>query len=262
VPPLRELQEAMAASVLHGADAPLATLARSDGIAVGRRLQVYRNNTFGSLTAALKETFPVVCQLVDERFFNYAAQEYIRARPPRAPRLAEYGADFADFLAGFAPVGHLRYLPDVARLEWAVNEAFHAPDVAALEPARVAAVPQERYPVLAFVLHPSCHLLVSAFPVDRIWQAHQPGGDLDSGIDLSAGGCRLLIDRHDDQIRFLSLDAAEFSFLQAFAGGQPLQQAYEAAAAIAIGFDLIAALTRHLGRGTFADSIETSPPRR
>ena len=80
--PLRDLQGAMASSVLRGMDAPLAPIVRTDGIGFDGRLQVYRNNTFSSLTAALKDSFPVVCQLVDERFFGYAAQEYIRTNPP------------------------------------------------------------------------------------------------------------------------------------------------------------------------------------
>lgn len=256
--PLRDLQGAMTASVLRGADAPLAPVVRADGIAFDGRLQVYRNNTFSSLTAALKDSFPVVCQLVDERFFGYAAQEYIRSRPPRAPRLAEYGGDFGEFLAGFEPVKHLSYLPDVARLEWAINTAYHAADTPTLDPTRIAAVPQERYPLLIFVAHPSVQLFASEFPVDRIWQAHQPGGDLDTKIDLSSGKCRLLIDRHDQDIRFLTLDAAGFALAAALCAGASLQEAYEAAAAIDGAFDLIAALSTHLARGTFADFLD--PP--
>jgi hypothetical protein len=251
--PLRELQAAVADSVLHAADGPLAAMIREDGIGFDRRLQVYRNNTFSSLTAALKDNFPVVCQLVDERFFGYAARDYIRAHPPTAPRLAEYGGDFADFLAGFEPARHLTYLPDVARLEWAINEAYHAAEAPRLDPARIAALPQERYAALRFVPHPSCRLFASRFPIDRIWQAHQPGGDLETRIDLSSCGCRLLIDRNDGDIRFLGLDAAGFAFAEAVLTASPLQEAYEAAAAVAADFDLIGALGTHLARGTFAD---------
>jgi hypothetical protein len=256
--PLRDLQDSLAASVLHGADDPLAALVRADGIGFDRRLQVYRNNTFSSLTAALKDSFPVVCQLVDERFFGYAAQEYIRAHPPRAPRLAEYGGDFAEFLAGFQPVRHLTYLPDVALLEWAVNAAYHAADAPMLDPARIAAVPQDRYPQLTFVAHPSAQLFASEFPADRIWRAHQPGGDLDTKIDLSCGSCRLLIDRHDQDIRFLTLDAAGFALVAALCAGASLQEAYEKAAAVDGTFDLIAALGTHLARGTFADFVDAA----
>ena len=42
------------------------------GIAPERRIQVYRNNRLITLGEALKATFPVVCRLVDERFFDYA----------------------------------------------------------------------------------------------------------------------------------------------------------------------------------------------
>lgn len=254
--PLRELQGALAASVLRGMDAPLAPVVRADGIDFAGRLQVYRNNTFSSLTAALKDSFPVVCQLVDERFFGYAVQEYILAHPPRAPRLAEYGGDFGEFLVGFEPVRHLAYLPDVARLEWAVNAAYHAADAPKLDPARIAAVPQDRYAQLTFVVHPSGQLFASTFPIDRIWQAHQPGGDLDTKIDLSSGGCRLLIDRHDQDIRFLTLDAAGFALAAALCAGAPLQEAYEKAAAVDGAFDLIAALSTQLARGTFADFVD------
>jgi hypothetical protein len=254
--PLRDLQGAMASSVLRGMDAPLAPVVRADGIDFAGRLQIYRNNTFSSLTAALKDSFPVVCQLVDERFFGYAAQEYIRAYPPLEPRLAEYGGDFAEFLAGFQPVRHLAYLPDVARLEWAVNAAYHAADTPTLDPARIAAVPQDRYPLLTFVAHPSVQIFASDFPVERIWQAHQPGGDLETRIDLSSGGCRLLIDRHEQDIRFLALDAAGFALAAALCMGAALQEAYEKAAAVDGAFDLIAALSTHLARGTFAAFAE------
>jgi hypothetical protein len=252
---LRDLQAAIADSVLHAADGPLAGLIREDGLGFDRRLQVYRNNTFSSLTVALKDTFPVVCQLVDERFFDYAARSYIGARPPRAPRLAEYGCDFADFLSGFEPARHLTYLPDVARLEWAVNGAYHAADAPRLDPAGIAALPQESYPALRFVLHPSCRLFASEFPIDHIWQAHQPGGDLETRVDLSSGGRRLLIDRNDGDIRFLTLDAAGFAFVEALLAAGTLQEAYEAAAAAAAEFDLIAALSAHLARGTFSGIV-------
>ncbi len=255
---LLELQVAMAAGILQDAVAPLAPLIRADGLAYERRLRVYRNNTFISLTAALKSTYPVVCQLVDERFFDYAVSEFIGVQPPTAPRLAEYGGGFADFLGGFPPVRHLVYLSDVARFEWAINEACHAADAATLDPARIGALPQERYAGLVFLAHPSARLLASDYPVDRIWRAHQPDGDLESRIDLDGGGCRLLIDRRDGEIRLLPLDAAGFALVAALVDGRPLQAAYEAATAIDENFDLIGALSAHLTRGTFSDFVDAA----
>jgi len=121
---LPELQRAFAAAILTEEATPLAGIVKANGIAAERRIQVYRNNSLITLGEALKATFPVVCRLVDERFFDYAARSFIRAHPPRQPRLAEYGDGFADFIGGFAPAQSLPYLADVARLEWAINVAL------------------------------------------------------------------------------------------------------------------------------------------
>ena len=86
------------------------------------RLSIYRNNTIATLTGALKATFPVVCRLVDDRFFDYAAHAFIQHNLPASPCLVEYGGDFPTFLAGFPAAADLDYLPDVARLEWAINQ--------------------------------------------------------------------------------------------------------------------------------------------
>jgi hypothetical protein len=258
--PLRELQAAVGAGILGDAPEALRGVVREDGLAFDRRLQVYRNNSFISLTEVLKATFPVVCRLVDEQFFRYAADAFIRACPPRAPCLSEYGGDFADFLAGFAPAQRVAYLPDVARLEWAINEAYFADDAPSLEPARIAALPQERYGALGFLLHPSCRLVASAYPVDRIWQAHQPDGDLDTPIDLAAGGCRLLVQRRGLDVQMTALDATGHAFLGALSEGRSLQGAYETAAASDGAFDLVATLAAHLARGTFSDIREAAAP--
>ena len=256
--PLHELQSAIAASILRGESAPLQPFIREAGIPFDRRLQVYRNNTFLSLTAALKTTFPVVCRLVDERFFSYAADAFIRERPPQAPCLSEYGSEFAEFLAAFPPARPLKYLPDVARLEWAINEASFAPNAPVLDPGRIAAIPHESYAELMFVMHPSCRLLVSDYPVDRIWWAHQPGGDIESGIDLDAGGCRLLVHRQGIDVRIATLDAAGFAFIANLSKDRTLKDSYEASATVDSEFNLTEALRRHLERGTFSDIRDRS----
>ena len=76
----------------------------------------------GGLIDAL-DVDDLVCRLVDKDFFAYAAYKYLREHPPHSRCLVEYGADFADFLARFAPCQDLPYLADVARFEWALNIA-------------------------------------------------------------------------------------------------------------------------------------------
>src|SRR5260370_8274137 len=108
---LREVQAAFRRALLDGDDGALAALVAADGIAATERLAVYRNNVQISLTDALRDTFPAVCRIVDERFFAYAAHIFLGRHPPRRACLAEYGAGFADFLPPFPPCPYLVYLP-------------------------------------------------------------------------------------------------------------------------------------------------------
>ncbi len=198
---LRELQQAIARGILTDQPEPLAAVVREDGLDYDKRLQVYRNNTIISLTEALKATFPVAAALVGEKFFGFAAKTFISGNPPLAPRLAEYGGEFSDFLAEFEPARTLPYLADVAALEWAMNEAHHASEDIALTPQDLAAVPQENAPSLVLELRRSCRLLYSKYRIDRLWQAHQPGGCLqDLAID---GDCRLLVYRPQDDVEMM-----------------------------------------------------------
>ena len=158
-----------------------------DGLAPEARLQIYGHHVFITLTAVLKATYPVVCRLVDERFFDYAADRYISARPPATACLFEYGGDFSEFLAAFEPCRHLVYLPDVARLEWALHAAAHAEDATPLDLATLGAVAEEDYLHLVLRLDPSLSLLSSPWPIDRIWSANRSDADPEIAVDLSSG---------------------------------------------------------------------------
>src|SRR5271157_4339768 len=143
---LRELQCAVGRAVLGKDQASIVEAIHGDGLDPAARLGIYRHHYLTSLTEALKAIYPVVCRLVDERFFAYAARGFIDKAPPREPCLFEYGAAFADFLAEFPAAAKLAYLPDVARLEWVINAALHAPAEAPVARAAFAEVSMADYP--------------------------------------------------------------------------------------------------------------------
>ena len=158
MPNLLELQMQLRRAVLGGDTAELVAAIRGDGLDPAARLRIYRNHAFATLGAVLEGTFPVVCRLVDKRFFAYAAHEYLREHPPHSRCLVEYGADFADFLAGFEPCQDLPYLADVARFEWALNIAATVREAPPLPIEALAAIPPESAALLALRLQPSVEL--------------------------------------------------------------------------------------------------------
>jgi hypothetical protein len=240
MPTLPELQAAFRRGLLDGDDAPIAAEIAGGRLAPAARLQVYRNHVLSTLTAALEATFPVVCRLVDRRFFGYAADRFIRAHPPHGPCLFEYGAALPDFLATFPPCRSLPYLPDVARLEWALNAAAHAEEGTPLDPAALLAVAPEAVGRVTLRLDPSLSLVASEWPVDRIWEAHRPDAGDAGPVDLDSGAARLEIRRHGESVGFRRLDPAPFALRRALLGGQPLEEAGAAALAADPGADLVA----------------------
>lgn len=234
---LLELQRRFAASILDaGADAPTG---------------VYRNSVTANYRNALGATFDVVRELTGTPFFNAAADAFVAAHPSTGGDLNVYGGEFPDFLADYPHARDLPYLPDVARLEWALDEANRAEDASA-DPEAVltalAQVPGDAIAQQRFALDPSCRFVRSAFPVMRIWQVHQ--GDGDRSVDLDAGPDHLLVRREGDVPSIARLAAADFAFLSALACGDDLGAALEAALALDGDFDLASGLRTYIADGT------------
>ena len=242
MPSLRETQTAFAHALLGGdSDGPRAAIA-GDGLAPAARLAVYRHHVAATLTDALKDAFPVVCRLVDERFFAYAADRFIAAHPPSSPCLFEFGALFPDFLASFEPCGHLQYLPDVSRLEWAMTHAQNADDATPLDPRMLSSLAPDEITALILRLDPSITLVHSRWPVDRIWRANQPGADANTVVDLDEGSVCLEVRRAGDNVVFRACPPAAHALRCALHDGSTLGTAADAALAIDPGFDLAAAI--------------------
>ena len=165
---LLETQRAFRAALLSGDETTVPVGVRP---AAARRMAVYRANVVRNLTGVLRLAYPAVDRLVGAAFFDLAAETFVRTAPPVTSDLYAYGGAFADFLADHAPAAMLAYLPDVARLEWAVGQALHAPPAGALHRAALAAVDADWQAGLRLAPHPSLSLLTTRHPARAIWEA-------------------------------------------------------------------------------------------
>lgn len=138
-----------------------------------RRFAVYRNNVAVGLIASVEMRYPVTRRLVGDDFFRGLARAYVAGNKPRSPVLIHWGADFPAFIGAFEPAREIPYLADVARLENAWVEAYHAAEATPLGLAELATVDPERLGELRFVFHPAVRLLRLAHPAASIWAAHQ-----------------------------------------------------------------------------------------
>jgi hypothetical protein len=264
MPSLRELQRGFAAATVFGDEASIAPLGIvAAELSPSARIGIYRNNVLGNYRKVMAATYPVVRRLVGAAFFDAAIEAFVRAHPSPRGDVNRYGGDLARFLATYSPARELAYLPDVARLEWAIDQANIAADAAALDLALLAAVPEEGLGALRFALHPSAQLVASAYPIFHIWQVNQPDRAGDERVDLGEGGDALLIARGATEVTIERLTPGAHAFLLALARNLKLAEAVERALAAEPSFDLSAAL-----RGLVAAQIivafhaPASPPER
>jgi hypothetical protein len=254
MPSLHEWQRAFSAAAVFNDAAALASLRIVDGgMKPEARIGIYRANVLGNYRKALAATYPVIKRLVGAPFFDAASDNFVRGHPSTRGDINRYGADFSEFLGTYPPARDLKYLPDVALLEWAIDQANIAGDAASFDFAALASVPAMLHGELRFSLHPSAHLIVSTFPILHIWQANQPSCGGDERIDLDEGGDMLLVLRRPSDVGGIAIERisqAEDLLLAMLAAGCTLDETADRCAAMAPEFDLAAALRRHVAGNT------------
>jgi len=211
--------------------APIGPLAPVNGskahVAAG--VNVYRNNVRAAYLRVLSDSFPVIERLVGEGFFRYLAHEYFHAHPPTSRLVARYGDSLPEFLSGFEPASGLPYLADVARLEIAWLQSYHAAEAAPLEPAEIAAKIGERPQDARFQFHPSMRLLSSGHPFYSIWLHNHEKRE--GSLRPAAGGEHALIVRPETSVLTAPVGAGACLAIRELAGGAMLGAALETAAA-------------------------------
>lgn len=253
----RDFHAALIAKPVAVADSEtISAVVRQDALGAAHRVSIYRNAVRSNWRGALQAVHPVVQKLVGSAFFNEAADRYAEAHPSTSGDLHDYGSRFGDFLAGYPHARELPYLPDVARLEWALHESFHSRDVEPLALARLGAVAPDEYGNLAFRVAPSVRLIDTAWPIFAIWEANQGEGDLPPDFTLDGGGDWLMVRRDGFAPVVELLDPADYEFLSASLAGETLAQAVERPAIASLddpGTYLLAALQRFVPAGVLYD---------
>ena len=189
------------------------------GLAVDRRVAVYRNHHRISLVAALAANFPTVAALLGAQVFEGVALDFVAGSPPMEPCLSAYGAGFAAFLDAEPRLSAVPYIGDVARLDWASNKAERADDIPVFGPADLERSSRRGLADLRLTAHPSVSLLRSRYPLIKIRRIAQGSS---AGVSLDEGGVLLMVWRRGAVVDCAVLDAGAYQFIMAMAVGEPL----------------------------------------
>ncbi|HKU07622.1 MAG TPA: DNA-binding domain-containing protein [Bradyrhizobium sp.] len=227
------------------------------GKAAGRRYDVYRNNVMVSLIDALASIYPAVQRITGPDFFRAMARFHIRETPPVSPLLFEYGHDFPVFIEGYAYAQSMPWLSDVARIERAWLDAYHAADAAPLPAAALAHIASEQLAGLTFTAHPAARIVRSHFSAVTIFAANRESGPA-VRIDASASE-DALITRPEFAVVVRRMRSGGAIFAASLISGHPLGVATAAALDDTPDFDIASNIAGLIEAGAFT-SVNSGDP--
>lgn len=241
--------DAFAPALLDPARSTPEAVTGPNGKSAGRRYDVYRNNVTVSLIDALAAVYPAVQRITGADFFRAMARFHVRSTPPSSPLLFAYGRGFPQFIEAYEHAQDMPWLADVARIERAWLDAYHAADAVPLSPTRLAAVTPDRLGDLVFVSHPATRCIRSQYAAVTIFAANRDG-EQHLRIDASAPEDALITrPEFDVTVRRLSPGGAVFA--DALISGRPLGEAAAAVLDAVPEFDIAANIAGLIEAGAF-----------
>lgn len=185
------------------------------------RLSVYAGGYLTRIREALTEVYEAVHHVVGEEVFTELAHDYAARHPSHDYNLSFSGRFLPEFLTTWSRTPSLPFLPDLARLEWRLCEAFHAFDQPPPDPAQFTSWSLDAWNSAQLIFQPSVGVVESAWPIRDVWDARtQPRRTI--SIELVNRPQRLLVFRRQLQVRCELIDAPQARALDALLHGATL----------------------------------------
>ena len=181
------------------------------------RLEVYANAYFYRIRDCLEDDFGALHAVLGERRFHNLATSYLIAFPPRHPSLRFAGERLPDFVRDHPAAASFRddprWLGDLARLEWAIVQAFDAADAEILSRDELGAIDPSRWVDLRFSFQPALERLDLDFPIHRVRRSWDDDRSIEAAISglesLEPGFHPLLVWRTDERVSYRGLEPIE-----------------------------------------------------
>lgn len=214
---LRQLQQRFQRYVLRGTGDIAPHIAGAE--TASERLAIYAEAYRLRLMEALETDFVGLRAALDPAEFAAMAHAYIDTYPSTHPSLRHYGGALAAFLARDDRYRGRPLLAELAAFDWALTDAFDAPDAAVLTLDTLAALAPERWGGMRLQPHPSLVRLDLYWNAPAIWKAADSAAPLPVA-ERSERAIAWAVWRQELQTYFRSLPPAEAWALDAVRGGR------------------------------------------
>ncbi len=156
-------------------------------------LKAHANTISHARIVALEETFPLTRQHLGEVAFNTIAREFVETDTAKASDANRIGFGFADCLSDPATT-------ELAQIEWAWLESYHAAEAVPLTLGDLATLDEAALLALAVAPHPSARTVTISAPIASALQ--EMAGQQPTAI---------LVVRPDAEVRLIPLDVVQLA---------------------------------------------------
>jgi hypothetical protein len=244
--------DAARAAIPLGSDALESVILPSRSQSSLERLAVYGNAYYVRLLHCLRDLFPACRSAVGDELFDEFAYSYLQSYPPRGYTLGNLAGHFVTFLeqtrqehfaaeqaaqpsadersASYAE-NCSRFLVELARLEFTIDQVFDGPGIEDQPPQiydQLLAVPQDEWPAIRLTPAPCLRLLEFNFPVNDYFTAFRRNESPNLPTPQKA---YLVVTRREFVVRRYRLNSTQYTLLAAINSGATIAEAVAAAAA-------------------------------
>jgi len=168
--PLKGLQYDFKSFLLRGDEHMLERVVGSAKASAPRRLAIYYDAYRLRLLEALDSNYPVLHAWTGDDEFEQLGLAYLEAHPSKHFSIRYFGHRLTEYLASAGTYRDKPYLSEMAALEWAMSEAFDAPDSPIAGVDTMASILPEAWPEMRMTLHASVRRLDLRWNVPAIWK--------------------------------------------------------------------------------------------
>jgi Putative DNA-binding domain len=170
------------------------------------RVGIYADAYFYRLLECFGEEFPATLTVLGADNFGTLVKGYLLMYPPTEPSILYAGRYLADFLSNHAFADRWPFIAELARLERAVLDVFHAPDAPVLDVEALREVPSEEWPAVKLQAHPAVEIVHCKWRLTDVLEAVEQGREWN---DPEHEDASVLVWRQNALVYYRSLESFE-----------------------------------------------------
>jgi hypothetical protein len=205
------------------------------------RLAIYTQGYPARITESLREAYPATAHILGDGSFGLLAQRYLAHLPDSQRNLNDIGSALPALLKSDPLTSELPFLPDLARLEWAVTRCFHSDPAEPCDISKCGTWEMDDWAGARIGFPPSMQLVCSVWPLRELRDArHSDRSSID--VDLLGRPDRVLVYRKGFEVVEESVGEIEATAVEGLRAGAGLGEVTASLAAAGARADAVSRL--------------------